>query len=124
MAILPDESVAVFDRFALVSTRPTHLRFLVPLGAAITTTGRRTVANLLRTAGAPAIGHASSYRRVSSRARLSMFGLACALTRHVVSLLPAEGRIDDGHAHALASSRRGALAYARRPPPTGACPGT
>ena len=93
MAILPDESLAVFDCFAPVFTRPTHQRFLVLLGAAILTTGRRTVANLLRTAGALAPGHISSYRRVFSRARWSLLGLACALTRHVVSLLPAEGPI-------------------------------
>jgi hypothetical protein len=93
MAILPDESLAVFDRFAPVFTRPTYQRFLVLLGAAILTTGRRTVANLLRTAGALAPGHISSYRRVFSRASWSLLGLACALTRHVVSLLPAEGPI-------------------------------
>jgi DDE superfamily endonuclease len=93
MAILPDESLAVFDCFGPVFTRPTYQRFLVLLGAAIITTGRRTVANLLRTAGALAPGHVSSYRRVFSRARWSLLGLACALTRHVVSLLPAEGPI-------------------------------
>jgi len=93
MAILPEESLALLDCSAPVFTRPTYQRFLVLLGAAIITTGRRTVANLLRTAGSLAPGHVSSYRRVFSKARWSMLRLACALTRHVVSLLPADGPI-------------------------------
>ena len=88
MAILPDESLALLDCLAPVFTRPTYQRFLVLLGAVIITTGRRTVANLLRTAGSLAPGHVSSYRRVFSQARWSMLRLACALTRHIVSLLP------------------------------------
>lgn len=88
MPILPDESLALLDSFAPVFTRPTYRRFLVLLGAAILTTGRRTVANLLRTAGSLAPGHPSSYRRVFSQARWSMIRLACALARHLVSLLP------------------------------------
>ena len=83
----------MFDCFAPVFTQPTYQRFLVLLGVAIITTGRRTVANILRTAGALVPGHVSSYRRVFSRARWSLLGLACALTRHVVPLLPAEGPI-------------------------------
>ena len=75
MAILPDESLALLDCFTPVFTRPTYQRFLVLLGAAIITTGRRTVANLLRTAGSLAPGHVSSYRRVFSQARWSMLGL-------------------------------------------------
>jgi hypothetical protein len=93
MAILPDESLALLDCFAPVFTRPTYQRFLVLLGAAIITTGRRTVANLLRTAGSLAPGHVSSYRRVFSQARWSMLALACALTRQVVLLLPADAPI-------------------------------
>jgi DDE superfamily endonuclease len=93
MAILPDESLALLDCFAPVFTRPTYPRFLVLLGAAIITTGRRTVANLLRTAGSLAPGHVSSYRRVFSQARWSMLSLARALTRQVVLLLPADAPI-------------------------------
>jgi DDE superfamily endonuclease len=88
MAILPDESLALLDSFAPVFTQPTYRRFLVLLGAAILTTGRRTVANLLRTAGSLAPGHPCSYRRVFSQARWSMIRLACALARHLVALLP------------------------------------
>ena len=93
MAILPDESLALLDCFAPVFTRPTNQRFLVLLGAAIITTGRRTVVNLLGTAGSLVPGHVSSYRRVFSKARWSMLSLACALTRQVVLLLPANAPI-------------------------------
>jgi len=88
MPILPDESLPLLDSFAPVFTQPTNRRFLVLLGAAIITTGRRTVANLLRTAGSLAPGDASSYRRVFSQARWSMIRLACALTRALIALLP------------------------------------
>jgi hypothetical protein len=93
MPILPNESLALLDSFAPVFTRPTYRRFLVLLGAAILTTGRRTVANLLRTAGSLAPGDASSYRRVFSQARWSMIRLACALTRALVALLPEDAPI-------------------------------
>lgn len=88
MAILPDESLLLLDSFAPVFTQPTYRRFLVLLSAAIITTGRRTVANLLRTAGSLAPGHPSSYRRVFSQARWSTIRLACAVARHLVALLP------------------------------------
>jgi DDE superfamily endonuclease len=88
--ILPDESLALLDCFAPVFTRPTYQRFLVLLGAALITTGRQSVANLLRTAGPLASGHISSYRRVFSQARWSAIRLACALTRYLVARLPAD----------------------------------
>jgi hypothetical protein len=88
MAILPDESLALFNGFAPVFTRPTYRRFLVLLGAAILTTGRRTIANLLRTAGSLARGHISSYRRVFSKASWSALRLACTLARSLLILLP------------------------------------
>jgi hypothetical protein len=93
MSILPDATCALFDRFAPAFTRPTYRRFLVLLGSAIITTGRRTVANLLRTAGSLAPGHVASYRRVFSQARWSMLGLGCALARHLVALLPTDSPI-------------------------------
>lgn len=93
MAILPDDSLARLGCFAPVFTRPTYQRFLVLLGAAILTTGRRTIANLLRTAGSLASGHVSSYRRVFSQARWSMLYLACVLSRHIVALLPDDSPI-------------------------------
>jgi hypothetical protein len=93
MATLPDESLAFLDCFAPVFTQPTYQRFLVLLGAAILTTVRRTVANLLRTAGSLAPGFASSYRRVLSQASWSPLRLACAVSRHLVSLLPGDAAV-------------------------------
>jgi hypothetical protein len=88
MAILPDDSPELLTSLSTAFTRPTARRFLVLLGAAIITTGRRTVSNLLRTGGSLAPGHSSSYRRVFSQARWSPIRLACALTKHIVALLP------------------------------------
>ncbi len=93
MAILPDQSLALLDSFAPVFTEPTYQRFVVLMGAAILTTGRRIIANLLRTAGSLAPGHTSSYRRVFSEARWSTLQLACALARLVVALLPEDAPI-------------------------------
>lgn len=90
MGILPDQSLSLFVSFAPLFSEPTYQRFLVLLGAAIITQGRRSVANLLRTAGALAPGHISSYRRVFSQAQWSILSLACALTRHIIALLPAD----------------------------------
>jgi DDE superfamily endonuclease len=65
-------------------TRPTFRRVVVLLFAALLTTGRRTIHNLLRTAGILAPGDCSSYRRVLSEASWSGLRLAAALTRFVV----------------------------------------
>lgn len=93
MAILPETPHGFWDDFAPIFTRPTFRRFLTLLGAAILTVGRRTVANLLRTAGSLAAGAASSYRRVFSQARWSPLRLAEALARCVVALLPADAEV-------------------------------
>jgi hypothetical protein len=93
MTILPDNPSALLDSFAAVFTHPTYQRFLVLLGAAIITTGRRTVANLLRTAGSLAPGHVSSYRRVFSKASWSPLQMACILARYLVALLPEDAPI-------------------------------
>ncbi len=58
--------------------------------AALVTTGRRTVANLLRTLRHRAPGHRTDYQRVLSRAPWSGLTLGCALMRFVLDhLLPA-----------------------------------
>ncbi len=77
MAILPDASLASLDPFAPVFTQPTYQRPLLLLAAAIITTGRRTAADLLRTAGSLAPGHITGYRRVFSKAQWSMIQPAC-----------------------------------------------
>jgi hypothetical protein len=69
-------------------TAPTFGRFLLLALAAVLTTGRRTVANLLRTLGGLAPGHRTSYQRVLSSAGWSGLRLACLLSRQVLRLLP------------------------------------
>jgi hypothetical protein len=66
-------------------TKPTFRRARVLLFAALLTTGRRTVANVLRTAGTLAPGAASSYRRLLSQASWSGLQLAALLARLVVT---------------------------------------
>jgi hypothetical protein len=69
MLLIPSFARPVLDQFAPVFFQPTYQRFLVLLVAAILTTGRRTVANLLRTVPGLAPGDPSSYHRVFSKRR-------------------------------------------------------
>lgn len=88
--ILPDEAAPLLLALAPAFTPPTCRRFLALMAAAILCTGRRTVANLLRTAGPLAPGHRTSYQRVLSAARWSGLGLARALAAFLLRhLLPA-----------------------------------
>jgi DDE superfamily endonuclease len=93
MSILPPEAEALALARAPVFTEPTWRRFLLLLAAAILTTGRRTIANLLRTVGALANGHKTSYQRVLSAAPWSGVRLACALARLVIRRCWPAGRI-------------------------------
>jgi hypothetical protein len=66
---LPKPVHAVFEPLAPALTRPTYHRLVLLALAAILTVGGRTVANLLRTLGALAPGHSSSYHRALSHRR-------------------------------------------------------
>src|SRR5438552_4435864 len=68
---IPTPARSLFDALAGAFTRPTFRRFAVLVLAAILTLGSRTVCNLLRTLGALAPGHPSSYHRVFSKRRWS-----------------------------------------------------
>ena len=65
---LPRPARSLFDALAGAFTRPTFLRVVVLALATILTVGGRTVCNLLRTLGALAPGHPSSYHKVFSKA--------------------------------------------------------
>ena len=102
--LLPPEAQPLLAAFLPHFTGPTYKRFVVLTAAAILTTGRRTVANLLRTVGELAPGHDASYRRVLSSAEWSGLELGCALVRFLLGELLPDGRIDvvgddtvDGH---------------------------
>jgi hypothetical protein len=87
--ILPTEAAPLLAALAPTFTLPTFQRFVTLLAAAILTTGRRTVANLLRTLGPLARGHRTDYQRVFSRAPWSGAQLGCALTAFLLEhLLP------------------------------------
>jgi hypothetical protein len=88
--ILPPDAHPLVQAFAFHFTSPTYQRFSTLLVGAVLTTGRRTVANLLRTLRHLAPGHPSAYRRVLSRAPWSGIGLGCALARFLLDhLVPA-----------------------------------
>lgn len=88
--ILPTTVAVVLLPLAPAFTQPTFERFTLLALAAVLTSGRRTVANLLRTLGCLAIGHRTSYQRVLSGAHWSGLHLACLLCRQVLALLPAD----------------------------------
>jgi DDE superfamily endonuclease len=85
-------AMPVLTMFRPAFSTPTYHRFLVLVLAAILTTGRRTVTNLLRTVRAQAPGHVSSYHHVFSQRRWSAWALARILITflldYVVSLGP------------------------------------
>jgi hypothetical protein len=66
---LPAPVRAAFEPLAPALTRPTYHRLVLLALAALLTIGGRTVANLLRTLGALAPGHPSSYHRALSHRR-------------------------------------------------------
>src|SRR5262245_59064769 len=90
---LPRPARSLFDTLAGGFTRPTFLRWVVLALATILTVGRRTVCNLLRTLGALAPGHPSSYHRVFSQRRWSGWRLAQGLTTWVFDHLVPEGPV-------------------------------
>ena len=91
--ILPPEAIPLLSSFAGAFTRPTCRRFVTLLIAAILTTGRRTIANLLRTLGPLADGHRTDYQRVLSRAPWSGLRLACSLTDFLLRHLVPDGEV-------------------------------
>jgi hypothetical protein len=104
MTILPAEANPLLLALAPAFSQPTYLRFTTLMAATLLTTGRRTVANLLRSLGPLAQGHKTSYQRVFSAASWSGLTLACLLTRFVLGHLVPEGTVTlvgddtvDGH---------------------------
>src|SRR5262249_3695337 len=75
---------ALLPAFTAALPRPTAEAFVVLLLPAILTPGCRTALNLLRTADALAPGHPSSYHRVFSRRRCSLWRLGRALAGYVL----------------------------------------
>jgi hypothetical protein len=74
-------------------TRPTYYRIVVLLLAALLTVGSHTILNVLRTAAALNIGHASSYHRVFSRSPWSMWRLGRCLAQWLIEHFVPDGTI-------------------------------
>ncbi len=83
----------VFEPLAPALTRPTYRRLVLLALAAILTVGGRTIANLLRSLGALAPGHSSSYHRVLSRRRWSSPRLTRRYIAAVLARFVPEGPI-------------------------------
>lgn len=75
---------------------PTYQRLAVLLVGAVRTTGRRTVANLLRTLRHLAPGHRTTYQRVLSRTPWSGVQLGRTLTRFLLDRLAPGGPVTAG----------------------------
>jgi hypothetical protein len=73
---IPACAMPVLTMFRPAFSTPTYHRFCMLVLAAVLTTGRRTVTNLLRTVRGKTSGHMSSYHRVFSQRRWSAWGLA------------------------------------------------
>jgi hypothetical protein len=93
MLTIPEFAQPVLGLFAPAFYHPTYQRVLLLLLAAILTTGRRTVSNLLRTAAGLAKGDASSFHRVFSRRRWSTLALARILARFILEHWVPEGPV-------------------------------
>jgi hypothetical protein len=91
--ILPPEARPLVGAFVFSFTSPTYQRFSTLLVGALLTTGRRTVANLLRTLRHLAPGHRTDYQRVLSRAPWSGLELGCALMRLVLDRFVPDGPV-------------------------------
>jgi hypothetical protein len=93
MFTVATQALPVLALFASACTPPTFLRLQLLAVAAVLTTGRRTVSNLLRTLGHRAPGAPSSYHRALSQAHWSGLRLAALLTRLLLRRLWPAGTV-------------------------------
>lgn len=91
--ILPTEAASLLAALTPAFTQPTAARFTTLLAGTILTTGRRTVANVLRTLCHLAPGHCTDYQRVLSRAPWSALELGGALAAFLLRYLVPNGPI-------------------------------
>src|SRR5262252_8327234 len=94
MLTIADEPLPVFSLFqSAFTTATTFVRAKLLGVAAILTTGRRTVSNLLRTVAGLTQGDPSSYHRVLSLAQWSGLTLASLLARFMLRHFWPQGRV-------------------------------
>jgi hypothetical protein len=104
MPSIANDALPVLTFFAPTFIPATFQRVQLLVVACLLTTGRRTIANLLRIVPHLVQGSPSSYHRVLSQAQWSSLQLACTLARLVIQHLLPTGRITlvgddtvDGH---------------------------
>lgn len=90
---IPSAAQRLLLKFSSNFTCPTYSRWVVLLVAAIVTTGRRTVTNLLRTVRGIAEGHASSFHRVLSRRKWAPWALARTLAGIILNSFVGPGTV-------------------------------
>jgi hypothetical protein len=112
MSILPRVAQPLLLSFAGAFTRPTFKRFVTLMLGAVLTTGRRTISNLLRTIRGLAPGHPSSYHRVFSRRRWSLWALGHSLTELILRCWVSQGSVPLAGDDTVAE-HRGAKVYGK-----------
>jgi hypothetical protein len=93
MFTLPKVALPLLRSVAGACVLPTAKRFFTLMLGAILATGRRTITNLLRAVGGLAPGHPSSYHRVFSRRRWSVWTLAHGLADFLLRRWIPEGSV-------------------------------
>ena len=88
MLRVPAAAEPLLSSFSVAFSRPTFQRVVLLLLGAVVTPGRRTVAAVLRTMRPLARGHFSSYHRVLSGARWSLWAAGRALAGAVLARVP------------------------------------
>lgn len=88
MLLLPDAAQRLVAHSRRAFTRPTFERFVLMCVGAMVTFGRRSVSRILWTLGSAAQGDPSSYHRLFSKARWSLWPLAQVLASAVLELVP------------------------------------
>jgi hypothetical protein len=83
----------LLSKFQPAFSTPTYHRFCVLMLAAVLTTGRRTITNLLRSVRSQAHGHVSSYHRVFAQRRWSTWALARILLTFLLDHLVPPGPV-------------------------------
>jgi len=91
--VIPSAAQRLLLKFAPSFSAPTYGRWVVLAVAAILTTGRRTVTNLLRTIRGVASGHASSFHRVLSRRKWALKELALTLSTFILDTFLGDGPV-------------------------------
>jgi hypothetical protein len=93
MFALPPAAEPLIQSFAAAFTRPSFCRFVTVCVGAIVTYGRRSVSRILWTLGNSAAGHPSSYHRLFSHARWSIWQVGKALAAADLAAVPADQAI-------------------------------